>query len=329
MAKQTDNLPITEYLLGSLPESHAEHFDELSLSDDAFSETLGVAEKNLVDAYVQGELSGSELERFESYYLASPLRREKVQFALAFQTLGEARPFVHEEETPKRKLTDSVANEEWWNWLSAFNFSGLRVHSLRLVGALAVLIVVILCGWLIFENLQLRQELSQTLPAQSDDEKDRLEKELAQVREERDRLEGLLAEKETEVVGIAKGSEPSPEQPRVTNRGVKVATFILKAQLRSIGQITTVSIPDNATHISFRLELEPNDYTAYRANLINDDKTLWRSGTLKPITMDSIQSVTLSFGAHLLETKIYILRLNGISADSSEVLNDYPFKVVK
>ena len=97
MSKPTyNNQTITEYLLGSLPEAETERFDELSITDDEFAETLKAAEKDLVDAYVQGELIGAELEQFKFHYLASPLRREKVQFAQAFQVLAEKR-------APRRK----------------------------------------------------------------------------------------------------------------------------------------------------------------------------------------------------------------------------------
>ncbi len=320
--KQPDNLAITEYLLGSLPEAKAERFDELSLSDDEFSEALRAAEKDLVDAYVQGELSGSNLERFESFYLASPLRRKKVQIASAFQALGEATPFVQEKKIPKKKESDST-------WLSAFGFSGVRLPSLRLVGALTALIVMILAGWLIFENLRLRRELSQTLAAQGNDERVRLEKELAQIREERDKLEGLLSQKEAEADGITKGSEPPKKQPGVPNGGLSVATFVLKPQLRSTGQIPTISIPDNATHITFRLELEPNDYSAYRVALLVNEQSLWQSATLKSSIRDSTQSLRVSVSTQQLKEGTYILRLSGISSNRSEIIGDYPVRVVK
>jgi hypothetical protein len=66
-----DRKTITEYLLGTLPEADTARLDELSFTDDDFSDALNAAEKDLIDAYVQGELSGRVLERFESYFLAS------------------------------------------------------------------------------------------------------------------------------------------------------------------------------------------------------------------------------------------------------------------
>jgi hypothetical protein len=42
---------------------------------------LCAVENDLVDAYVRGTLAGGMLERFESFYLASPRRHEKVMIA--------------------------------------------------------------------------------------------------------------------------------------------------------------------------------------------------------------------------------------------------------
>ena len=86
MTKVTyNNETMTAYLLGSLPEAETEQLDELSFTDDEFAAELMAAEKDLVDAYVHGELRGAKLEQFKTYYLASPVRREKVKFAQAFQ----------------------------------------------------------------------------------------------------------------------------------------------------------------------------------------------------------------------------------------------------
>src|SRR5712664_4098517 len=80
---------ITQYLLGALPEAETERLDELSFTDDEFTDSLTAVEKDLVDSFVHGELTGGELERFKAHYLASPVRRERVAFAQAFQVLGE------------------------------------------------------------------------------------------------------------------------------------------------------------------------------------------------------------------------------------------------
>jgi hypothetical protein len=85
MNESLDNL-LVPYLLGALSETETEQLDALSFTDPEFAGRLSAAENDLVDAYVQGELTGDTLDRFESHYLASPLRREKVDLARTFQS---------------------------------------------------------------------------------------------------------------------------------------------------------------------------------------------------------------------------------------------------
>lgn len=75
---------LVDYVLGLLPETEAERVDEASVVDDAVAARLRAVEDDLVDAYVRGTLTGATLQRFETYYLASPRRREKVAFARNF-----------------------------------------------------------------------------------------------------------------------------------------------------------------------------------------------------------------------------------------------------
>ena len=74
---------LRRYLVGSLGEEEAERLDELSVTDDEVALRLRAVENDLVDSYARGELSGEMLRRFESAYLSSPQRREKVQIAKA------------------------------------------------------------------------------------------------------------------------------------------------------------------------------------------------------------------------------------------------------
>jgi hypothetical protein len=82
---------VIQYLLGSATEEQTELLDRLSVADEDFAARLKAVEDDLVDAYVRGELAGEMLERFRTYYLASPLRREKVKFAETLLPLSDKR----------------------------------------------------------------------------------------------------------------------------------------------------------------------------------------------------------------------------------------------
>lgn len=319
---------ITRYLLGALPEAETECLDELSLTDDEFTDSLKAAEKDLVDAYVQGELTDAALEQFESHYLVSPLRREKVAFAQAFQVFGE-----RESASLRAEGSTNVATKRGW-------FAALSaVIALRPVlqwGLAAVaLALLVVGGWLAVDNLRLRQQMSQTaarrdllIQREHDLQKEiegqrasnaQAEQELARVRDERLRLEQEL-----------KKAQPGGAKPSSSEGSV--VSLILAPPLRGAGQVPTVSIPAATKLVSMQLQLEAADYSAYHVALIDPagNQTLWRSGSLKPKVKGERNVLGFNFSAGLLKPQNYTLRVTGTPpGGGSEIVGDYPFKVVK
>jgi hypothetical protein len=335
MNKTYNNEKITAYLLGVLPEAEAEIFDELSFTDDDFADELSAAEKDLVDAYVRNELRGTTLEQFKNFYLTSPIRREKVKFAEAFQQFAETKP--------KKTFAQILAG-----------FFTIPRVSLQWSFALAALALLILGGWFYRENLRLRQEIGQTntnrdeLLRRENELKERekqlldeianrqntnaeTEKELTKVREEREKLERELQNR--------KSVQPQPQivekqekiQPKPTNspsRQISIASFVLAPSLRGNNDLPTLSIPPNTDTAAMKLELESDDFAFYKVRLQNqtDGKTLRQSGKIK----SRKRALDLSFPAKLLKSGIYSLEVSGISADgANEIISNYYFRIVR
>jgi Skp family chaperone for outer membrane proteins len=364
---QYNNQALNEYLLGSLPDAEAEHFDELSFTDDEFADALKIAEKDLVDAYIHDELSGATLDKFKTHYLASPMRREKVEFAKAFQVFAgkniapaaaEIKTFV--ETKPKRNLTGLLS--------SIFTFSRPVA---QLGFAFAVLALVFFGGWLWRENSRQQFEMSQAnanreqiqqretelaeREKQLQDEAANLsfavnsannsetERELAQVREERARLEQQLKKQMQERQRLAEQRKLAEQQraeqqrvaqtvPPVSPNRVGIASFILVPSLRGSNRIQSVSIPANTASVAANLELETDEYITYRAVLRSpsDNRILWQSGKLKSNKVGENKRLKLSFPAALLKPQIYSIEVSGIAADGeAEIISDYSFRVVR
>lgn len=341
MNKTYDNEKITAYLLGVLPEAEAEIFDEMSFTDDAFADELSAVEKDLVDAYVRNDLRGTTLEQFKNFYLASPIRREKVKFAEAFQEFGNA-----QEEKPKRSFASIFSN-----------LFTIPRFSLQWGFAIAALAFLILGGWFYRENSRLRQEIGQTntnrddLLQRENELKERekqlldeianrqnttteTEKELAKVREERENLE---RERQNQ-----KSIQPQPQivekrekvQPQPTNspsRPISVASFVLAPSLRG-NDLPTLSIAPNTDTAAMQLELEGDDFAIYKVRLQNqaDGRILWQSGKIKSQKRRAIKVLNVSFPAKLLKANIYTLEVSGISADgANEIIGNYSFRIVR
>lgn len=333
-----NNQDITKYLLGSLPEIEAERFDELSFTDDDFADALKSVEKDLVDAYVQGELAGATLEKFKSHYLASPLRREKVEFAKVFQDFAK--------RNISKKSENSAAEESKPKRTIAGFFSSLNIFTnqnplLQWGFAAAALAFVVLGGlWIVINRLgQENQLATQATPAQTNQE-------LPKPIEER-RSEKSIAERE---VAAAVNEEPEPVQPNPEKESTKkppiaepkrtpkqvlpsiIASFILAPSLRGNNRIQTVSVSRETSGVVMQLQLESDDYKSYQVVLVNqsDNKNIWRSGTLKIKSKGENKLLNVPFPAKLLKSKTYSLQVSGISADGTiEIISDYPFRVVR
>lgn len=75
---------IRDYLLGVLPEKQREEIEQRLFSDDDFHLEVEIVEEELFDDYLQNRLLELERRLFETHFLASPLRRQRLQFARAF-----------------------------------------------------------------------------------------------------------------------------------------------------------------------------------------------------------------------------------------------------
>lgn len=71
------------YLLDELPEHEAQQFEEECFSQPEWPEAVEFAEEDLIQAYVDNELSPERRRRFEENYLTTKARIERVAFAKA------------------------------------------------------------------------------------------------------------------------------------------------------------------------------------------------------------------------------------------------------
>ena len=337
MSKQVDNNPALQYLLGALPETEMARLDELSFTDEGFANALQVAEKDLVDAYVQGELTGAALKSFETHYLASPLRRQKLAFAQTFQayalkdaaTLGAA----VQRENPAAATT-SRSSSTWHTALG--NFMTPR-FAMQWGLAFAALALLVFGSWLVFENVRLRQQTSDAQArrdslSQREQELQKelegqrtvnaaAEQELTRVRQERERLEQELAAQQR---GPKERPSPSAEG--------SILSLVLTPQLHGSSQVPLLTIPAGTAYVAAQLRLDPNDYSTYRVALIDPagNRAVWRSGNLKLRSKGAGKALGVTFSAGLLKPQTYILRVSGVPAGGvPEIVSDYSFKVVK
>jgi len=150
-----DDQTIRQYLLGALPEAETERIDELCFIDDDFDARVQTVERELVDEYVCGELAGPALAAFDSHYLASPRRRERVKFAHALRILADRVVATPQAAVARLAAASELASRR----RSLREFFAVPVWRWGFAGALMLALVA--GGWLIFEILSVRNQAGQ------------------------------------------------------------------------------------------------------------------------------------------------------------------------
>jgi hypothetical protein len=137
---------LSDYLLGKLPDAEAEGLEERFFADDAVFEELLAAEGELIDRYVDGELSRPDRARFEARLSRSPEWRRRVDSARALRRAARG-------ALPTRRGWREALGE----WIAA--------PRLQLGLAAATVLLVIGVAWLAAKNARLRAAVRHAAPA--------------------------------------------------------------------------------------------------------------------------------------------------------------------
>jgi anti-sigma-K factor RskA len=302
-----DDLALRRYLTGLLPAEQADHFDELSVTDAEFAALVRAAEHDLIDAYVNGELSGEVLDRFRSHYLSSPAGRERVTFAETFASHQAAT----RDATRPGPAPGGFAY--WPQW-------GL---------AAAALLVMSAAGYLFVQNARLQDRLDDTIAVRA-----RLEEREKQLQTELEAERSATAKTLEELVRLRESLErPESVNPDTPGSvGLGILAFTISAATRGTGNLPVLAIPPGATTITLRLLLEADDFPRYDVALqeAGAKKELWRSGRLQAVASGGVKALSVSIPAGLLQPRVYTAELTGVPPTGEpQYVSGYPFRVVR
>ncbi len=306
-----DNEELVRYLLGLLPDEVTERIDEASIADDEIAARLRIVETDLIDSYVRGQLTGARLERFESYYLLSPRRRESVRLAAGFV----------------RAVDRSVARTQRVTWKDRIPS---RTSLARMVAAAALVIVV--CGLIQFQAARTRHEL--TLATSENGAVD--------VRPQRTgeptvgaatagELDRASSPAPAPALSASASTSESPDSKRAASPSEIVAVVLLPPT-RAAAPIPTLAIPAGADRVRFDLRLESNDFPSYRVALKHPATSHipWRSDWIVSRPSADQASISVVVPAKLLRPQHYSLDLTGRDAGGrAEVIGSYTVRIVQ
>lgn len=127
---------IKKYFLGLMPETDIEEIDLQILSDKDMEDKLLEAENELIEDYLDGNLSNEEMKAFNENYLISDERRKRVEFVKLMQKYAE------------KKSTETETNLSFFEQVKAF----FTLRPLTLAFASIALILALGIAWQIIFN---------------------------------------------------------------------------------------------------------------------------------------------------------------------------------
>ena len=177
--------------------------------------------------------------------------------------------------------------------------------------AAASLLLLVLSGYLFYDNWRLRNELA---------------------RQTATMLTAVAKTPDLERLRDGQARRPPEATSRNAQQTLKTAAFVLVAQIRDAGKVDTIAIPVGTDRVILHLELESDDFSAYEAT-VRDPATnqrVWHASGLKAGTRSEGRVVSINLSRALLKPQHYTVELTGVSvAGASTFAGSYAFRVVE
>lgn len=311
------------YLFGELSTGERDLMEEQIFLDEDFGLFVNDVENDLIDEYIRGELGAEEKERFETAYLTSENRRDKVRASRILNS-----KLLNENQAKK------TAEKIFPFWQSLANF--FRVPSLAWAGGLAVVLLVLLSGFWILNRFPIIRDSAAvdeeplTTPTQFPSPQI-----VQPVPDQSSKANGSLEDRKD----LTNTNAPQKSEENKPNRGSqaptgplrqKVFAFTLMPPLRSSGS-TVLKIPVEAKTV--RLHLFDNfgdQYVRYLVEL-NDGggNSVWGQEVVASNRRPQ-KSITVNVPGIKLKAGSYELAVSGISPEGNvEEVSFYNFVVQK
>lgn len=305
-----DDRQLVQYVLGLLSAEETDRLDEITMVDEEVAARLHAAENDLVDGYVRGTLDGETLERFKSYYMASPRRRSQVRFAASFVSAVDRAAVDLDQARDQNEAASPASSPRlvWKLWavaaLLVMAFGALMIQTVRQGNGLN----------------ELERQLAGERAAN------------AAMAKELERMRDVPRPRATDAAPVPAAPAPRARIPQEAPSAPAIA-LILLPQTRAVGpasSVPTLDIPSGVERVAFELRLETNDFPRYQAMLRDPaiDRIVWRSGWISPKSASGESSVSIVVPVGPLKPQHYSLDLVGQApGGGTRVAASYLFQV--
>ena len=326
MKEHTDNQILAkQYLLGTLSDAEVNRLEERYFSDNDLFEEIGIAEDELIDAYVRGRLSSPEREQFEKVLSRSQRLSERIHYGRLLR------------ERASSRLPEVQAPSPRSSWLTALFALFSQGSALRVAAVTAVVVVVPGVFVLIFGWMQLRNE-SQRLAAerlQLEQKQKDLERRVADLTANTDHLSTQLQQEKAEAEKLNQQLQEAREQLAQSRRqlGVpEIASIVLLSGLsRSPADAPELVVSSREALIRLELVLDFDEFARYDATIQSaDDRELVSRKGLRARGPASQRTIVMEFPARRLPEGNYVVKISGRSSSgSNEPVAGYRFRLLK
>jgi hypothetical protein len=308
---------IRRYLLGELTEAEQTAFEwELLADHDKFEQVCEI-ENELIDSYMQGEMKGADLERFEGHYFSSSLHRERAAIA---ETL-----LVNIDQTVEGAVgvSEEAPTVPWWS-----RVLGPRGWPLPVFGVAIVLASLLIFGviWSYLEKSRLTGEMAR-LATEAEAKRAALKQREQELVSRNQELGKEIADERRRGDGMR--AELKQLRRRAPSTSAAVVSFLLTpASERSEETPPPFRIPLITEKVRLLMALEGNGYADYRVKLqtAEGQDILSRQSVKVELGRDRT-FVALTIRARELARGDYVLILLGQTPDGrSEEINRYFFQ---
>ena len=309
---------VYRYLLGDLPEAEQLALEQMFLTDNGAFERVWEIENQLVDRYVRGRLTAEEKKLFEQNYLASPVHRERVQFAT---NLIGAADSATENDAERPRAQSSVS------WRPSFLVSTRR-GTWRWAMAAAVVALAVVGLGLFRERGRLQSQISRLNEERASElqREQELEKEMAAERERNDKVAAELESLREDLRGAEHPGQGSAGQKELRS----VVSFLLSPVLvRSSSEAQKLTIPHATDLVALQMKVGAQGEKSFQVAVQTvEGRTVWTRTSIKA-RPNGVVSVTIP--ATRLDAGDYILTLAATRGpnEAAEEINRYFFRVAK
>jgi hypothetical protein len=299
---------IRRYLLSSVSEEEREQVETRLMTDDDFFQQINLVEDELVEEYLDEELTGADRSRFEDTFLCAPERQHKLRFCKAMRVYAA-------NAAKESAFQDDPEKHPWFERFVVLFKVPRPVLAYSFIAAL-----LMLSGggaWMLVQMRGLKEQISglQAQQQNSAAEESRLRALYDKEHARADQIAGLLQQEREQRV-------PTPfaaaRQPSFT---------VFAGAQRSAQSSQTLKIQKDAILVELRLDLAQNWKVTYRAELWSGEIEILTRSNLKAEESEKEIAVSFSVPARDLPSGYCLIRLYG--SGENEVLEIYSFRVAR